>query len=162
MVAQTQAGPEKIESNEQITVDKVQKIYCDAAFDFKENMKLPNKFGYIGIVGDGIEESRKIIIPEIPGLKQYINLLELHAVQFALETAKAKGWDKVEVLTDSQVAASWASKRKLLIKKSEYHQELQRAVRSLLAGFNDAKIVQVSRNENPAGEFFGNYGKLAR
>jgi ribonuclease HI len=135
------------------------KIYCDAAFDWEANIKLPEKFGFIGIVGDGIEESRKMTIPEIPGLKQYINLLELHAIKFALETAKNRGWDQVEILTDSQVAASWASKRKILMKQSEYHQKLQRSVRSLLAGFKDVKIVQVPRDKNPAGEFFGNYGK---
>lgn len=133
-------------------------LYCDASFDWTHTDKTEEPFvrGKIGISdGKNFHRVEKVIVGKVPGLKQYINILELTALARAVEIA-ADFVDKdgsLRLYTDSKVAMIWASTGRVAPKVcTEAHT-------NALQYLKDAKklhggiitFFHVLRDNNPAG-----------
>jgi len=125
-------------------------IYTDASFHWKKELKSKIKKGKICIL---LGKKRKILkdieIPEIWGLKQYTNLLELWAVREALFATRAK---EVMLWTDSQVACHWTRRRyNNLAQFSDFHYRLKEEIDEKVVGLKSFEIDWIPRTKNKAG-----------
>lgn len=86
-------------------------LFTDASFDYASEFETgaDHVIGKTAIVGDGIRKVELAYLARVPGLKQYINVLETLAVARAIGLAIDNGWSgDLAIRTDSRVAVAWA------------------------------------------------------
>lgn len=139
------------------------KFYCDASFNYnhtdsqRENGENVVR-GKIAVVSEGapieIKAVDKVMVGLVPGLRQYINILELTAVARAVELAIIHKFEgDIEIFTDSRIAAGWAHNKCVNPKiETEAHRQ---AIDYLKGGLQKypGKVMFyfVPRERNPAG-----------
>ena len=132
-------------------------LFTDASFDHHHTEKTKETYvrGKIAVNGEGITAIDRVAVGKVPGLKQYINVLELTAIARAVELAcRFKEEDNMlSIYSDSQVAVIWASsgkiKEKVLTEAHESALEYLRQARIKFGGV--VTFHHVKRDKNPAG-----------
>ena len=130
-------------------------FYTDASFDWTSTEKTNGNVirGKIAIVGEGLKLIEDVVIGKVPTLKQYINIYELIAVARAIELAKEKGWDDIQIFTDSSVAKTWANKGVSATPFTEAHRSCQEYItRVKMEHGGKIEVGHVLRDQNPAGK----------
>ena len=135
-------------------------IYTDASFSWQRYIDTDDKIikGKVCIIAeDSIESPFNIIeevgIGRVDKLKQYINILELIAITRAIEIAGEKGWGNINVITDSSVAKTWATRGIRASLFTEAHRSCQEYFNKAKAGHKGrVEIMHVVRDKNPAGK----------
>jgi len=136
------------------------KLYTDATFTWQKYAKTDDKIlkgGICIIAEDNAKHPLNIIeevgVGRVEGLKQYINIFELVAVARAIEIAKEKGWNEIEVITDSFIAKTWANKGVHASPYTEAHRSCQEYItRVKMEHGGKIEIGHVLRDQNPAGK----------
>jgi len=136
------------------------KLYTDATVTWQKyaNNKETILKGKICIIAEDNAEHPFYVIEEVAvgrveGLKQYINVYELIAVARAIELAKEKGWNDIQIFTDSSVAKTWANKGVSATPFTEAHRSCQEYITKVKAEHGGKiEIGHVLRDQNPAGK----------
>jgi len=136
------------------------KLYTDATFTWQKYAKTDDKIlkGKICIIAEDNAEHplnviEEVVVGRVEGLKQYINIYELIAVARAIELAKEKGWDDIQIFTDSSVAKTWANKGVSATPFTEAHRSCQEYItRVKMEHSGKIEIGHVLRDQNPAGK----------
>lgn len=131
-------------------------LFTDASFDFQSE-KVNGKDHVIGktaIVGEGITKVELAYLERIPGLVQYINVLETLAVARAVGMAIENGWHgELAIRTDSRVAVAWCRHGPRSQIVTPVHIKVLRFLRERIAVYDGNITVDfVSRWRNPAGK----------
>lgn len=118
-------------------------IYTDGGYSMKNKQgAIAYKFNKVHI--------EEIEPPEIEGLKQYSNLMELLAIKRAMEETTAK---RIVLKTDSQIAQSWFERENNNLHQFSWkHFQLKKEIDSLKDKFNSVGICWIPRDENLAGQ----------
>ena len=126
------------------------KIYVDGSFSWEANLHSKKKVGKIAYkFGKRKTTVKKIKIPEISGLEQYINIFELLAVLEAIRKTKST---KIQLFTDSQVIYSWVKTGKNLYRFSDIHGRIGEEIQGRLSKLKYSTINLVGREQNLAGK----------
>lgn len=136
------------------------KLYTDATFTWQKYVDTEDKIlkGKICIVAENDPENPLNVIEEVgvgrvEGLKQYINALELIAVARAVELSKERGWDDIQIFTDSFIAKTWATKEVNANPYTELHRSCQEYITRAKANHGGRiEVGHVFREHNPAGK----------
>lgn len=136
------------------------KLYTDATFPWQKYANTDDKIlkGKICIIAEDNAEHPLNVIEEVgvgrvEGLKQYINIFELIAVTRAIEIAKEKGWNDIQIFTDSFIAKTWANKEVNASPFTEVHRSCQEYITKAKAEHGGKiEIGHILREYNPAGE----------
>jgi ribonuclease HI len=136
------------------------KLYADATFTWQKYADTDDKLlkGKICIIAEDNPEHpfnviEEVIVGRVEGLKQYINIYELIAVARAIELAKEKGWDDIQIFTDSFIAKTWANKKVSASPFTEAHRSCQEyIIRAKAEHGGKIEVGHVLRDHNPAGE----------
>ena len=134
----------------------MKQVYTDASFTWQstERTDEPVVRGKIAVAGEGLKIVEKVAVGKVPGLKQYINILELVAIARAIEIAHQRRWEPdLRVTTDSKVAMIWASSGKVSPKISTdaHVQALEYLARVKKEHGGIITFYFTPREKNPAG-----------
>lgn len=137
------------------------KMYTDASFTWQKYATTDEKAlnGQICVVAENDADNpfhviEDTVVGRVEGLKQYINCFELIAVARAIEIAKEKGWDDIQIITDSFIAKTWATNRKVNASPyTELHRSCEEFItRAIREHGGKIEVGHILREHNPAGK----------
>ncbi len=125
-------------------------VWTDAGYAIKSNIGNKVKVGRVAWkIGRGKFHVKTVKVPEIEGLTNYSNLMELIGVMVALEATQSKN---ILIITDSKIAMAWTKRKHNDLRQfSEQHYKTKERIDKAKKKFDNFNIKWVPRESNIAG-----------